>query len=134
EAARSAREHLRADESVLHAREFAFGKLRVRAEEGVGDDEAEHGVADEFERLVVERAGLLLLARAHALVRPRAVRERALKEASVVESIVEFLFERGDVRRVRVVLLRHARDCNKKRRARRPTFLEGSPRARCKAT
>ena len=55
--ARDARQRRRADEPVLHAGEFALGHSRVRAEERVGDDEAEDGVADELQRLVTLISG-----------------------------------------------------------------------------
>ena len=54
-------------------------------------------IADEFERLVVQVARLLLLARAHVLVRPRAVRDGAFQQRAVLEGVVERPFERREV-------------------------------------
>ena len=92
-----ARQSLRAHQTVLHARQLAFGHLRVRAVEHLGDDEAEHRVADELQRLVVEAAGLLLAAGADVLVSPGAVREGALQECAVREDVRECFFERDEV-------------------------------------
>jgi hypothetical protein len=104
-------------------RKLTLGHFRVRAEEGVGDDESEHGVADELERLVVQRARLALAAGPDRLVRPRAVRQRALQKSAVAKLVIDSLFERGGVGRGRVgrarplrfgaILFRHVRDCNK---------------------
>ena len=79
---------------MLHARELALRHPRVRAEERVGDDEAEDGVADELERLVMKAARLFLAARSDLLVRPRAMRDGALKQRGRVEFEGENFFQR----------------------------------------
>ena len=63
-------------------------EVRELAEQHVGDDEAEHGIAEELERLVVEHAA------ARVLVRARLVRQRVLEEAAVAEAVVDPLLER----------------------------------------
>ena len=53
------------------------------AEQHVGDDEPEHRVAEELERLVVEDAA------ARVLVRARPVRQRVLEQPAVVEAVAD---------------------------------------------
>ena len=61
------------------------GKL---AEQQVGDDEAEHRVAEELQRLVVEDAA------AGVLVHARAVRQRVLEQPAILEAIADAPLER----------------------------------------
>jgi hypothetical protein len=81
-----ARDRLRADEAMLHARQLALGHLRVVAQERLRDDEAEHGIADELESLVVQKARAHFLAGADALVGPGAVRQGAREQRAVLNS------------------------------------------------
>ena len=60
-------------------------------EEEVADDEAEHGVAEELERLVV--ADVLLL----RLVRVRLVRQRAREKVAPREAVADALLEARQV-------------------------------------
>ncbi len=53
ELARLVGETRRADEERLHLRERTFVEGRKAGEQQIADDEAEHGVAEEFERLVM---------------------------------------------------------------------------------
>ena len=83
----------------------------------------------------------MLLARAHALVRPRAVCQGAFEQLAVAEAVAETLFQRGEFRcradgllpfPAAVYVFIHARDCNKKRRAHLTTFVvAGAPGAGC---
>ena len=59
-------------------------------EQHVGDDEAEHGVAEELERLVVDDAAR------GVLVRARPVRQRVLEQAEVAELVADALLERPE--------------------------------------
>jgi hypothetical protein len=76
--------------------QLTFGQLGELVVDEVGDDEAENGVAQEFETLVGLVAGVLGT--------PRAVRERAGEVGFVGERPAEAFVERGepsDRRRVR---------------------------------
>ena len=67
----------------LELRLLPFVVLRELAEQHVGDDEAEHRVAEELHRLVVEDAA------AGVLVHARAVRQRVLEQAAVAEAVAD---------------------------------------------
>ena len=67
----------------LDLRLLAFVVLRELAEQQVGDDEAEHRVAEELERLVVDDAA------AGVLVRARPVRQRVLEQAAIAEAVAD---------------------------------------------
>ena len=73
------RQRRRRDERRLELRLLPFVVLRELAEEHVGDDEAEHGVAEELHRLVVEHAA------AGVLVDARPVRQRVLEQPAVAK-------------------------------------------------
>ena len=64
----------RRHDGCLDLRLLPFVVLRELAEEQIGNDEAEHGVAEELERLVVEHAA------AGVLVHARPVCERVFEE------------------------------------------------------
>jgi hypothetical protein len=57
------------------------------------DDHSEHGVTDEFERLVVKAARLFLMPRRNLFMSPRAMRDGALQERAVVETVSQILFQ-----------------------------------------
>ena len=60
-------------------------------EEHVGDDEAEHRVAEELERLVVDDAA------GGVLVRARPMRQRVLEQAAIAKAIADAPLERGEL-------------------------------------
>ena len=62
--------------------------LRKLAEQQVGDDEAEHGVAQKLERLVVADAA------ADVLVGARRVRHRVLEQSAIAEAVADRLLQR----------------------------------------
>ena len=62
--------------------------LRELPEQHVGDDEAQHRVAEELHRLVVEDAA------AGVLVHARPMRQRVLEQAAVAEAVADPLLER----------------------------------------
>ena len=82
------RQRRRRDERRLQLRLLPFVVLRELAEEHRGDDEAEHRVAEELHRLVVEDAA------AGVLVHARAVRQRVLEHAAVLEPVADAPLER----------------------------------------
>lgn len=84
-----ARERRRADEAVLHARQFAFGKIRMTMKQVIGDDHAEHGIANELHRFVVQAAGFRLVARFRLFVRPRAMRQRSFEKGEIGEAMMQ---------------------------------------------
>ena len=86
------RERRRRDERRLQLRLLPLVVLRELAEQHVGDDEAEHGVAEELHRLVVEHAA------ARVLVDARLVRQRVLEQAAVAEAVADPLLERLELR------------------------------------
>ena len=57
----------------------------------VGDDEAEHGVAEELERLVVDDAA------GDVFVRARAMRQRVLEQPAIAEAIAQARLELGEL-------------------------------------
>src|SRR5262249_18539100 len=73
-------ERLRGDDRRLDLGLLSFAVRRVLPEQHVGDDEPEHGIAQELERLVVDDAPR------HILRRARAVRQRVLEEAAILEA------------------------------------------------
>ena len=64
-----------------------FVELRKFAKERVGHDKAEDGVAEKFERFVVDHAA------AHVLVGSRRVGHRMLEEPAVAETVVDRLLQ-----------------------------------------
>ena len=62
--------------------------LRELPEQHVGDREPEHRVAEKLHRLVVEDAA------ARVLVNARAVRQRVLEQAAILEAIADAPLER----------------------------------------
>ena len=84
------RERRRRDDAGLHLRLVALAVGREPREQQIGDDEAEHGVAEELERLVVDDAA------GGVLVRARSVRQRVLEQAEVAELVVDAFFERAE--------------------------------------
>ena len=82
------RQRRRRDERRLHLRLLPFVEVRELAEQHFGDDEAEHGVAEELERLVVDDAA------AGILLRARLVRQRVLQQAAIAEPVAEAPLER----------------------------------------
>ena len=76
---RHAGARLAADDNALDARQFAFQKLGEPAEQFFADDEAQNGVAEEFEPLVRLQA-----VRGHA-----RVRQRALEQVGAVEPVLQ---------------------------------------------
>ena len=59
--------------------------------ERVRDDEAEHGVAEELQRFVVDHAA------GDVFVRARAMRQRVLEQAAIAEAIAQPAFERHEL-------------------------------------
>src|SRR5437764_10408524 len=86
------------------------------------DDETEYGVADEFQRLVVQTPRLLLCAGLDLLVRPRAMRDRTLKPSALAERVAEGCFERGQIGDWRIGFCHFDRDCNRRRRGHEKSF------------
>ncbi len=84
------RERRRRDDAGLHLRLVALAVRRKPREQHVGDDEAEHGVAEELERLVVDDAAR------RVLVRARSMRQRVLEQAEVAELVADALLERPE--------------------------------------
>src|ERR1043165_4608899 len=80
-----------AHEIRLDLRERPFIDRGKAMEEQVADDEAEDGVAEELERLVVADVALL------RLVRVRLVRQRAREELAPREAVADALLETGQV-------------------------------------
>ena len=89
------RQRRRRDEHRLDLRLLPLGGLRERAAQRVGDHQAEHGVAEKLERLVVDDAA------ARILVRLRLVRERVLEQPAIAKAIAEARLERGKLLRQR---------------------------------
>src|ERR1051325_1075078 len=89
--ARLRSEARRAHQVRLDLRERPFVELREALEEQIADDEAEHGVAEKLEGLVV--ADVILL----GLVRERLVRERAREDLAPREAVADTLLEAGQV-------------------------------------
>jgi hypothetical protein len=90
EQARSRRQARRADQVGAHLRERSLVELREVAEEQVADDEPEHGIAQELERLVVPDGGVL------GLVRVRLVRQCPAEQVGPLEAVAEPFFECGN--------------------------------------
>ena len=67
----------------------AFVEVGILAIEHFGDDEAEHRVAEELERLVVDDAA------GDVLVRARSMRQRVLEQAEIAEAVADARLERG---------------------------------------
>ena len=91
---------LAADQSGAHTGEFAFGAVRELAVEGFGDDEAEDGVAEEFELLVVGSGGIFVLGEesvfglaAAGFVGEGTVGEGEAEQSWVGEGVAEELLE-----------------------------------------
>src|ERR1043165_9351360 len=80
-----------ADQVRLDLRERPFVELREALEEQIADDEAEHGVAEKLERLVVADVAVL------GLVRERLVRERAREELAPREAVADARLEARQV-------------------------------------
>ncbi len=76
-------ERLRRDERRLDLRLLPFVDLGTLLEQRVGDDEAQHGVAEELERLVVGHAAR------DVFVRARPVRQRVFEQAAIAEAIAQ---------------------------------------------
>jgi hypothetical protein len=79
-----------------HERRLHFGllsllKLRELAEQHVGHDETEHGIAQELERLVVEHSAT------GVFVRARFVRQRMFEKAAVAKAVVDPLLQRFEL-------------------------------------
>ena len=70
-------EHLTVDDRGSQLGQLAFRHVGVLGDHVVGDDEPEHGVAEELEALVRQRVGMLGAV--------RAVRERPLDQLGVAE-------------------------------------------------
>ena len=88
-------ERLGADDRGAELGQLALGQVGVVLEQGVGDDQAEHRVAEELEALVVGDLAVL--------VRERAVREGVLQQLGIEIGDPEDLTQlvHGDVRRPR---------------------------------
>ena len=67
--------------------------MRKLAAQSVGDDQSEHGVAEELERFVVDDAA------ARILVRLRLVRQRVLEQTAIAKPIADALLERDELLR-----------------------------------
>src|SRR6185503_17741649 len=80
------------DQRRLQLRLLPLVVLRELAEEHGRDDEAENGVAEELHRLVVEDAA------AGVLVDARAVGQRMLEHAAVLEEVADPALERLELR------------------------------------
>ena len=89
------RERRGRDQVGLDLRLLPFVVGRERAEQRFGDDQAEHGVAEELQRLVVGHAA------AGILVRLRLVRQRVLEQPAILEAIADARFERIELLRQR---------------------------------
>ncbi len=86
------RQRRRRHDRRLQLRLLPFVVLRELPEQHVGDDEAEHRVAEELHRLVVEHAA------AGVLVHARAVRQRVLEQAAIAEAVADAPLERLELR------------------------------------
>ena len=82
------RERRSRDQGSLHLRFLSFVELGKIAEQHVGDDEPEHGVAQELHRFVVADAA------ADVLVGARGVRHRVLEQSAIAEAVADGLLER----------------------------------------
>ena len=82
------REGRRRDERGLRLRLFSLVEAGKLPEEHVGDDEAEHGVAQELQRFVVVNAA------ARVLVGARGVRHRVFEQPAVAEPVRDGLLQR----------------------------------------
>src|SRR3954453_5576359 len=82
------RERRRRDQRRLQLRLLPLVVLRELAEEDRGDDEAENRIAEELHRLVVEHAA------AGVLVHARAMGQRVLQHAAVLEAVADAPLER----------------------------------------
>ena len=78
-----------ADQSMLHARQFALAGPGIRFEKIVGNDQAENRIAEEFKRLVVQIARVVLRAGRHLFVRPRAMGHRLRQQSTVTKLIAQ---------------------------------------------
>lgn len=81
----------------LPFRESSFGISRVARDQLFADQEAENGIAQKFELLVVGRPLFRLF-----LMNARLVRERPLQQAAILEMMTENSLENFDLRRRRL--------------------------------
>ena len=72
------------------ARELSLAGLRILLDEGLADHEAQNGITEEFELLVI------LVHAAASLRRPRAMRQRANQQLFIGESVAELVFQSCD--------------------------------------
>ena len=91
DAFREPSERRRRHDRCLDLRLLPFVVLRELAEEQIGDDEAEHGVAEELERLVVEHAA------AGVLVHARPVCQRVFEEPGIPEPVADPVLEPAEL-------------------------------------
>ena len=89
---RKPRKRFRADELMLHQRQITLACLRVFEKQLLGDGQPENRIADKFERLVLKVAHIVPGSVREALVRPRPMRQRPLKELEFLKPVSEGLF------------------------------------------
>src|SRR5690349_3828252 len=65
-----------ADQTMFHARQLAFTRVRISSKKIVRHDQTEDRIAEELERFVVQIARVALRARRDLLMRPRPMRHR----------------------------------------------------------
>ena len=82
------RQRRRRHQRRLDLRLLSLVERRELAEQHVGDDEPEHGVAEKLHRLVVDDAA------ADVLVGARGVRHRVLEQAAIAEAVADGLLQR----------------------------------------
>ena len=83
---------------MLHPRQFTFGAARIRPAKIISNNEAEHGVTKELERLVVQFARFELVARCDPFVGPGPMCDRAFEQGSIFEAVIQNRFEEVEVR------------------------------------
>ena len=80
----------------------------------IGNDEAQHRIAEEFQGLIVKASGFFSTGR-DLLMRPRAMRYGAFEQCSIAKVVVEYCFQVIQVRSPVFVVLQNGNDCNKRR-------------------
>ena len=112
---RRLRQRRRTDQAVLHSRQLTFGAARITPAKIICDHEAEHGIAEELERFVVQFARLELVTGSDPLVGPRTMGDRPFEQRSIFEVVIQNRFEEVEVRD-RFGVFQSVQDYNKRRK------------------
>ena len=98
---------------MLHSREFTLSAGGIGPAKIGGNYQTQHGIAEKFERFVMELTSLIFRSRRYLFVGPGAMCYGALQESAIFKLVSENCFEEVEVRKCNPLFLQGRSNCNK---------------------